>query len=156
MRLINKHMNISCRFFYIFFFIALLNPLILVSAEEPSLEELTVLEAIREKQKEAEEAEEDEYKEIKTYLMDREECEDCIYGFNLFRSTPTTFSLASNVPVPPSYTLGPGDKIRIEYYGNENLTKEGFITRTGTLHLPLLGPVTLAGLTFSEAEAFIT
>lgn len=146
-------MNIICRYFYIFPLTALLCPLILVSAEEPTLEELAVLNAISENQNEAVEK---EYEEIRTSKMDREVCADCIYGFNLFRSSPTTFSLASDVPVPPSYTLGPGDKIRIEYYGNENLTKEGFITRTGTLHLPLLGPVTLAGLTFSEAEAFIT
>jgi len=52
--------------------------------------------------------------------------------------------------------LGPGDKLSIEYFGNENLTKEGFIGRTGVLHLPLLGPVTLAGLTFSEANSLIT
>ena len=46
--------------------------------------------------------------------------------------------------------------MKIEYYGNENLSKEGYITRTGSLHLPLLGPVTLAGLSFSEAEDLIS
>ena len=81
---------------------------------------------------------------------------ECIYGYTVFSSTPSTYVLSSDSPVPPSYTLGPGDQLKIEYYGNENLSKQGYITRTGTLHLPLLGPVTLAGLTFSQAEDLIS
>jgi len=103
---------------------------------------------------------EQNYQEFLTFKEDERrkgECEqrECIFGYSLFSSVPLTFALSSDVPVPPSYTLGPGDELKIEYYGNENLSKEGYITRTGTLHLPLLGPITLAGLTFSEAETLI-
>ena len=66
---------------------------------------------------------------------------ECIFGYTVFSSTPSTYALSSDSPVPPSYTLGPGDQLKIEYYGNKNLSKEGYITRTGSLHLPLLGPV---------------
>ena len=105
--------------------------------------------------------EEKEYQEFLTIKEDdrrKAECSsrDCVFGYSLFSSVPVTFALSSDVPVPPSYTLGPGDQLKVEYYGTENLTKEGYITRTGTLHLPLLGPVTLAGLTFSEAEDLIS
>ena len=106
-------------------------------------------------------SDEQDYQEFLTIKEDerrKEECEnqECVFGYSLFSSVPLTFALSSDVPVPPSYTLGPGDQLKVEYYGNENLTKEGYITRTGTLHLPLLGPVTLAGLTFTEAETLIS
>jgi len=106
-------------------------------------------------------SDERDFQEMLTFKEDerrKEECldGDCVFGYSLFSSVPLTFALSSDVPVPPSYTLGPGDQLKVEYYGNENLTKEGYITRTGTLHLPLLGPVTLAGLTFTEAETLIS
>ncbi len=110
----------------------------------------------------------EEYEEVYTYegpktltdLEDQEkinECasEECVFGYTLFNASPSTFVMSSNVPVPPSYTLGPGDQLIIEYFGNNNLKKEGFVTRSGVLNLPLLGPVTLAGLSFTEAENII-
>jgi len=144
------------RFFYICLLVALLSPSTIFSQEVSSPEQIAILEAIA-KAEEAEDASgEASFDAVLTSEIDLRACDDCVFGYDLFRSTPTTFALSSDVPVPPSYTLGPGDELRIEYYGNENLTKKGFITRTGTLHLPLLGPVTLAGLTFSEAEDLVT
>ena len=79
-------------------------------------------------------------------------CEECIYGYDLFRFSPSTFAPANNVPVSFSYILGPGDELTVSYYGaNENSTT-GFIQRDGTFNLPLLGPVNLVGFTFSEAQ----
>ena len=51
--------------------------------------------------------------------------------------------------------LGPGDKLKVEYYGNNRDQFEGFISRSGFLKLPLLGPINLAGLEFSKAEEII-
>ena len=125
-----------------------------VQAEGPTVEQLQALEKLN---PDIQGQQDKEYVEIQTSTeKEGDICGDCIYGYDLFTSTPTTFSLLSDVPIPPDYMLGPGDKLSIEYFGNENLTKEGFIGRTGVLHLPLLGPVTLAGLTFSEANSLIT
>ena len=104
---------------------------------------------------------EKDYEEFLTFKENarrEEDCaaDECVFGYSLFGTVPLTYALSSDVPVPPSYTLGPGDQLKVEYYGNENLTKEGYITRTGILHLPLLGPITLGGLTFSEAETLIS
>jgi protein involved in polysaccharide export with SLBB domain len=104
---------------------------------------------------------EKDYEEFLTFKENarrEEDCaaDECVFGYSLFSTVPLTYALSSDVPVPPSYTLGPGDQLKVEYYGNENLTKEGYITRTGILHLPLLGPITLGGLTFSEAETLIS
>jgi protein involved in polysaccharide export with SLBB domain len=52
--------------------------------------------------------------------------------------------------VPPDYVLGPGDSIRVQLFGNVNGIYEFEVTRDGILNLPELGPVTVAGLPFSE------
>ena len=78
-----------------------------------------------------------------------------VYGYEQFQTSPTTFTPAANVPVPPSFTLGPGDKLAIVYFGNDEVSEESYISRSGTFKLPMLGPVVLTGLTFSEAQALI-
>ena len=78
-----------------------------------------------------------------------------VFGYEQFQSSPTTFAPASNIPVPPNFTLGPGDKLSIEYLGNDEAKVMAYISRAGTFNLPLIGPVALAGLTFSEAKTLI-
>ena len=79
-------------------------------------------------------------------------CEECIYGYDLFRFSPSTFAPANIVPVSFSYILGPGDELTVSYYGANEDSITGFIQRDGTFNLPLLGPVNLVGFTFSEAQ----
>ena len=101
--------------------------------------------------------EDDTYIEVQTSTTKtEEECLTCIYGYNFFRSTPTTFALSSNVPVSPDYVLGPGDKLLVELYGNNSNKKDAYLSRTGTFNLPLIGPISLAGLTLSKAEEIIS
>ena len=80
---------------------------------------------------------------------------DWVYGFEQFQSSPTTFAPISNIPVPADFQVGPGDKIKVMYWGNKNESKTTTVTRSGVLNLPLLGPITIAGLTFSEAQKLV-
>lgn len=54
-------------------------------------------------------------------------------------------------PLPPAptgeYRLGPGDRIRIITFGNEQLTGEFRVSASGDIALPLLGAVRAAGRT---------
>ena len=79
-------------------------------------------------------------------------CEECVYGYDLFRFSPSTFAPANIVPVSFSYILGPGDELTVSFYGSNEDSITGFIQRDGTFNLPLLGPVNLAGFTFTEAQ----
>lgn len=54
--------------------------------------------------------------------------------------------------VKTDYVLGAGDVIRISVFQSPELTLETRIPETGVLSYPLLGPVTLGGLTTSQAE----
>ena len=82
----------------------------------------------------------------------KNKCEECIYGYDLFRFSPSTFAPSNSVPVSFSYILGPGDQLTVSFYGANKISETGFISREGTFNLPILGPVTLAGYTFSEAQ----
>jgi polysaccharide export outer membrane protein len=53
------------------------------------------------------------------------------------------------------YVLGSGDVIRINVYQNQDLTLEARISESGTISYPLLGQLTLGGLSVSEAERSI-
>ena len=87
--------------------------------------------------------------------LEEEECPDCIFGYNFFKYSPTTFAPVDNTPVPADYVLGPGDKLSISFYGSTNKESEAFISRNGTLTLPSLGPVTLTGMKYNDAVNFI-
>jgi protein involved in polysaccharide export with SLBB domain len=84
-----------------------------------------------------------------------EQCEECIYGYNFFQYSPSTFSPSSSMPISSSYVLGPGDKLEISYFGSYQEKSIGFISNEGVLILPLLGPVNLLGMTFSDAVNLI-
>jgi protein involved in polysaccharide export with SLBB domain len=72
------------------------------------------------------------------------------FGYAIFESDGEGFAPVSTGPVPPDYILGPGDSIRVQLYGKENGIYEFEVTRDGILNLPQLGPITVAGLPFSE------
>lgn len=50
------------------------------------------------------------------------------------------------------YRLAPGDLVRVFVYQNPDLSLELRITETGVVSFPLLGAVSLAGLTVTQAE----
>jgi len=84
-----------------------------------------------------------------------EKCDECIFGYSMFKFAPSTFAPANSVPISSTYTLGPGDKVKINYYGSEKEKLETFISRDGTIDLPILGPINLAGLSLREARELL-
>lgn len=55
-----------------------------------------------------------------------------------------------------SFRLGPGDRIRVTVFGNEDLSGEFEVDGTGRVSLPLIQTVQAKGLTLSELEQAIT
>lgn len=83
------------------------------------------------------------------------DCEECIYGYDIFRFSPTTFAPFDQVPVASNYLLGPGDKLKISIYGSEQINHEQFIDRSGVISIPKLGPVSLGGISLAQAESLL-
>ncbi len=75
-----------------------------------------------------------------------------IYGEELFnRSNP--FAALESVPVPSNYVLGPGDEITVKIYSPAiDIDQRFIIARDGTIALPKIGPVPIAGTKVSEVE----
>ncbi|WP_148861371.1 SLBB domain-containing protein [Marinobacter fonticola] len=62
------------------------------------------------------------------------------------------FALSGQVgAAEEAYNLGPGDRIQVAVYGQEDLETEAELGANGTIHMPLLGPVHIAGLSAPEA-----
>jgi polysaccharide export outer membrane protein len=61
----------------------------------------------------------------------------------------------AGVALAQEASLGPGDIVRISVYGQGDLDTVARISSDGTIAVPLLGTVTVAGLTVREAEQHI-
>jgi len=75
-----------------------------------------------------------------------------IYGANLFRQVPSTFSPLDLSPVPPDYVIGPGDELRVRVWGQVNFRADVRVDRSGEIYLPQVGGVHVAGLPFSGLD----
>jgi polysaccharide export outer membrane protein len=54
-----------------------------------------------------------------------------------------------------AYRLGPNDVVRIQVFGEEDLTVESRVAGDGTINFPLLGPVALVGRTVQEVQEYL-
>ena len=71
----------------------------------------------------------------------------------------TAIGAAADEPMPPQnagYRLGPNDIIRIQVFGEDDLTVEGKVSGDGTMNVPLLGPVQIGGRTAREVRDEMT
>jgi polysaccharide biosynthesis/export protein len=77
------------------------------------------------------------------------------YGYDLFEQAPSTFAPTTDVPVPSDYVVGPGDQLTVQLYGSQNKTLRLTVGRDGHVSFPELGPISVAGRTFSAVKAEI-
>lgn len=63
---------------------------------------------------------------------------------------------AAGIPAPPSASLGPGDVLEISVWGYPDLTLQAAIAPDGKIALPLIGPVSTAGMSVERLTALIT
>jgi polysaccharide export outer membrane protein len=77
------------------------------------------------------------------------------FGLDVFANAPSTFSPVMDIAIPEGYILGTGDSVAIQVFGKENLEMQLTVSREGELILPNLGPISVAGLTFSELKSFV-
>ena len=74
------------------------------------------------------------------------------FGYDLFAGTPTTFAPATDIPVPFDYVIGPGDTVEVQLFGKDNVQYSLTVSRDGQLNFPNIGPISVAGLKFSELK----
>ncbi len=77
------------------------------------------------------------------------------FGFSFFNSSPNTFAPIDLAPAPLGYVLGPGDELRIQYYGNDSSNRLVKVNREGNVVLPDIGIIQSSGITFNELKSKI-
>jgi len=75
-----------------------------------------------------------------------------IFGENLFQNVPNTFSPDDLAPATPEYVIGPDDELRIRIWGQNSYSGNVRVDRSGSIYLPQVGAIHVAGLHFSELD----
>jgi polysaccharide export outer membrane protein len=78
-----------------------------------------------------------------------------IYGLSLFENVPTTFAPVDRVPVTADYVLGPGDELLIRAWGQIDLNVHTRVDRNGSIFVPKVGNLNIAGLKYAQVEEFL-
>lgn len=78
-----------------------------------------------------------------------------IYGADLFLNVPDTFAPAERIPVTPNYEIGPGDELLIRTWGQINQNLHLVVDRSGSVYIPQVGDVRVAGLQFGQLQNFL-
>jgi protein involved in polysaccharide export with SLBB domain len=75
-----------------------------------------------------------------------------VYGDSLFRQVPSTFAPLREVNVTPGYVLGPGDQLVVRIWGQVNFNAQLTVDRSGSVFLPQVGEIHVAGLPYAEVR----
>ncbi|HYH41930.1 MAG TPA: SLBB domain-containing protein [Burkholderiales bacterium] len=78
-----------------------------------------------------------------------------MFGYNLFYGVPTTFAPLDRVPVTPDYLIGPGDELLIRGWGAVDIDYRAIVDRDGTISIPRVGNLTVAGLRFQDLQPYL-
>ncbi len=78
-----------------------------------------------------------------------------VYGDSLFRQVPSTFAPLREVNVTPDYVLGPGDQLLVRIWGQVNFNAQLTVDRTGSIYLPQVGEIHVAGLPYAQVRQHI-
>ncbi len=78
-----------------------------------------------------------------------------IYGAQMFRTLPSTFAPVNQIPVTPDYVIGPNDELLIQTWGQVTLNSRFVVDRAGSIYIPQLGTVHVAGMRFDQLQPFL-
>jgi protein involved in polysaccharide export with SLBB domain len=78
------------------------------------------------------------------------------FGSEIFRADVVGMrNFPMDMPAGPDYVLGPGDSITINTWGGVTQRLTRVVDREGRISLPDAGPVTVSGLTLSQAQRVV-
>ena len=76
-----------------------------------------------------------------------------VFGRDIFNNKSLTFEPVMNIATPQNYVLGPGDQLIIDVFGDTQRSDQLTVSPDGDVNVPEYGPVHVAGLTVSAAQA---
>ncbi|MDB5747948.1 MAG: polysaccharide export protein, partial [Massilia sp.] len=78
-----------------------------------------------------------------------------VFGAGFFESAQSAFAPIGGGPLPADQPLGPGDELLIRGTGTIDIDYRATIDRSGTISIPTVGTVVLAGVKAGSAEGVI-
>jgi protein involved in polysaccharide export with SLBB domain len=75
-----------------------------------------------------------------------------VFGADLFNNKNLTFEPNLKMSTPQDYQLGPDDELIIDVYGSSESTLKLKISTEGSIRIPLIGPISVAGLTIEQSK----
>jgi len=78
-----------------------------------------------------------------------------LFGASLFHDAGVLFEPNLRLATPKDYMLGPGDQLLIDIYGRSEESHSLDINPEGTINIPYVGIVSVAGMTIEQATARI-
>ncbi len=94
----------------------------------------------------------DESTEFQNFVAEETGKKTPIYGASLFRRVPSTFSPSDLTPVSANYVIGPDDELRVRIWGATTYSGNLRVDRSGSIFVPQVGSVEVAGLKFSQLD----
>lgn len=76
-----------------------------------------------------------------------------VFGRDIFNKTDLTFEPAMNIATPQNYIIGPGDNIKLDIFGASQKSNIYTVSPDGDVTIEGFGPVSVSGLTVSQANA---
>ena len=78
-----------------------------------------------------------------------------VFGRDIFNKRMLTFEPNMNIATPQNYVVGAGDRVNIDVYGASQKSEQLEVSPDGTITVEGFGPIHIAGLTVSAANAKI-
>ncbi|MBI5238025.1 MAG: SLBB domain-containing protein [Deltaproteobacteria bacterium] len=75
------------------------------------------------------------------------------FGYDLFAGV--SLAPPQNLPVASDYIIGPGDEVSLLLWGRVNGQYNPAVGRDGTIFVPNVGALSVAGMTFEEMRAYL-
>src|SRR3954451_2442086 len=75
-----------------------------------------------------------------------------IFGSELFNNASLTFEPNLQIATPVNYIVGPNDELNISVYGLQEVSNTINVTPDGTVAIPDVGQIKVAGLTIEDAR----
>lgn len=77
------------------------------------------------------------------------------FGEQLFSRARSKYITPTDLPVPANYIVGIGDTVEVRYFGKENRVMRLPVERDGSITMPEIGAVSVAGLTLENMGSML-
>jgi len=78
-----------------------------------------------------------------------------MFGYDIFNNPANGMAPIENVPVTSDYAIGPGDELLINMWGQVEASETVIVDRNGTINLPKVGTINVAGVQYANLQAYI-